>query len=132
MKLLNVVICAEQYEALVDWYKEALDLEVILVESGEYHYTELGKDGKVIVGLTPAKEVEIQVSNPRNNASIMQIEVKDINALFARVKEKGGGLLFGPSLETQNGFYYGAFNDLEGNQIWVIEYRREQKTSHSK
>gem|GEM_PF-1299849 len=121
IKLLNVVHLAEDFESLLQWYKDALDLEVIYEEKGEYHYTELGYDKKVIVGIAIAKEMEHVPTNPRNNTSIMQLSVSDINATFNQIKAHGGKVLFGPSYEEQNKFYYGGVTDIEGNQIWFTQ-----------
>ena len=124
VKLLNVIVFAEKYEELIEWYKNALSLTVLFQETGEYHYTELGFDNQVIVGITPASEIKHSPINPRNNSSIMQVQVSDINSLFKSVSENGGEILFGPSLEDKYNFYYGGIADCEGNQIWIVE---EQK-----
>ena len=121
IKLLNVVMLAEKYQELVDWYQDALGFEIVLKEKGEYHYTELGFNKKSIIGLTPAKEVEHSPTKTRNNSAVLQIQVSDIHSLFKNVKEKSGKILFGPSGDEKYGFLYGAFSDIEGNQIWVIE-----------
>jgi len=121
MKLLNVVLFAENYQALIDWYKDVLALEVIQEESGEYSYAELGIDKQLILGITPAKEVNHVASSPRNNSSVMQLEVAEIHSLFNRVKEKSGEFLFGPTADEKYGFLYGAISDIEGNQIWIVE-----------
>lgn len=121
IKLLNIVLFAENYQELVKWYQDALGFELVLKEEGEYHYTELGFNKKSIIGLTPAIEVEHTPNKIRNNSAVLQIQVSDIHSLFKNVKEKGGKILFGPSADEKYGFLYGAFADIEGNQVWVIE-----------
>ncbi|NNC95694.1 MAG: hypothetical protein HKN92_09040 [Chitinophagales bacterium] len=125
LKLLNIVVFAENYEELLKWYQDTFKLEILLKEDGEYHYTELGNENQVIVGITPAKEINHQPENPRNNSTILQVEVSDIQELFKNVVDNGGKVIFGPSLEEQHKFYYGGVTDIEGNQIWIIE----EKTS---
>lgn len=121
LKLLNVVVFAENFNELVQWYKEALNLEVIYEEQGEYRYTELGYDKEVVVGITPAEEMEHFPTKPRNNTTIMQLSVSNIKAIFKQIEEQGGRILFGPLYEEQHKFYYGGVSDIEGNQIWFIE-----------
>ena len=121
MKLLNIVILAENYQELVGWYKNVLSLDTLLEEKGEYHYTELGFEKKVILGITPASEVKHTPAVPRNNSSLLQIEVSDIEALFNDIRTNKGKILFGPSTEVKYGFRYGGFADIEGNEVWVVE-----------
>lgn len=121
LKLLNVVLLAEDYPKLVNWYIKALGLEIQEEWTENYHYAELSYDKQLVVGITPAKEVDMNPPKPRNNAAIMQLAVSDIQAFLNRIAEHGGTLIFGPSFEESEGFYYGAVNDIEGNQIWVIQ-----------
>lgn len=121
IKLLNVVILCDDFEAQVDWYSNTFEIKELLKESSDYNYVELGHDKHVIVGLTPAKEMKHQPNKPRNNSALLQIGVKDIETLFEKVKANNGKVLFGPNLEEKSNFKYGAIADLEGNEIWVIE-----------
>ncbi|MEZ4886338.1 MAG: hypothetical protein R3E32_16500 [Chitinophagales bacterium] len=68
LKLLNVVILAEDYQKLVDWY---------------------------------------------------------IKTFYKRIAEHGGILVFDINFEAKEQFYYGAVNDIEGNQIWVIQTKEQ-------
>ena len=124
LKLLNVVVFAEKYEDLVKWYKDTFNLEIILQENGAYHYTELGIEQRVIVGITPAEELKHIPNKSKNNSCVMQLEVSDIKELFKNVTAKGGTILFGPSFENHNKFYYGGISDIEGNQIWITEEKK--------
>jgi len=121
IKLINSVILSENYEKLVEWYVKTLDLEIKLQVDKDYHYTDLAKNGKLTIGVCPASEMDHVPSHPRNNSTIIQISVSDIRELFGRVKEAGGTILFGPSVDKNEGFSYGAFLDPEGNQVWVME-----------
>ena len=51
----------------------------------------------------------------------MQISVSNISELFDKVKKNKGKILNGPSRDKNYGFLFGAFEDIEGNQVWVIE-----------
>jgi len=121
VRLLNVVVLCDDFEAQVEWYKNVFELKELMNESGAYNYIELGHNQHVIVGLTPAKEMKHQPAKPRNNSTLLQITVKEMETLFKKVKANSGTVLFGPSLEEKHNFKYGAITDLEGNQIWVIE-----------
>jgi len=126
VRLLNVVVLCDDYEAQVNWYKNTFDLKELLKETGAYNYVELGHDKHIIVGLTPAKEMEHTNSKPRNNSTLLQIKVKDMETLYQKVKANGGKVIFGPSHQDKYNFKYGAIADLEGNQIWVIEELSKQ------
>lgn len=121
LKLWNVVIFAENYEDLVKWYQNVFNLKIITCENDEYHYTELGVENEVFIGITPSEEINHEAGNPRNNSCVMQLKVSEIKTLFEKVKIEGGTILFGPSLEEKSKFFYGAINDIEGNQIWLFE-----------
>ncbi len=121
IQLINTVLLAEKYESLVQWYVDTLELEVKLKVDKDYHYTDLAKDGKLIVGICPAFEMKHTPTRPRNNSAILQVSVSDSHTLFSRVKENGGTVLFGPSVDKNEGFAYGSFSDPEGNPVWVME-----------
>lgn len=122
VKWLNVVVLCDDYKAQVEWYKNTFDLKVLMEETGAYSYTELGHDkNHVIVGLTPAKEMEHKPSSPRNNSTFLQLKVKDMEKLYENVKANKGKIIFGIKTEEKYNFKYGSIADLEGNEIWVIE-----------
>ena len=121
LKLLNVVILAENYQKLMDWYINALGLELQQEWTEDYHYAELAYDGHLVVGITPAKEMGMKPPQPRNNATMIQLVVSDIKAFMERIEKHGGTIVFGPEVDAKEGFSYGAVNDIEGNQIWVIQ-----------
>jgi len=121
VKFHNVIVFAENYESLINWYQKALGLTITMQNIGDYNYTELGFDSEIIVGITPATEMEHTPSAKRNNSTILQIATTDIEALFNKVKAENGKILFGINVEEKANFKYGGIADLEGNQIWVFE-----------
>ena len=52
---------------------------------------------------------------------VLQFEVDDLPAFIESFKERGGTVIFGPSFDKDDGFWYGAIADLEGNQIWLVD-----------
>jgi predicted enzyme related to lactoylglutathione lyase len=118
-KLLNAVVLAENYEAIVEWYRNVFELEIISEINEDYRYTELGAAGKLVVGIALAEEMKLKPTSPRNNAVIVQVAVSDIHICFKRVEDTGGETLFGPSVEGE--LVYGGIADPEGNQVWVVE-----------
>jgi len=122
VRWLNVMVMCEDYEAQIQWYKDTFELKEILRESGAYNYVELGHDkDHVIVGLTPAKEIKHIPSKPRNNTTLLQLKVKDMETLFEKIKANKGKILFGIQKDEKYDFLYGSITDLEGNEIWVVE-----------
>lgn len=121
VKLWNIVVFAENYKELIQWYLDVFSLEILVQKTGDYNYTELGSENKVLIGITPGSEVSHQPNNPRNNACVMQLDVSDIKELLTKAKDLGGKILFGPTLEEQSQFYFGAISDIEGNQIWLFQ-----------
>jgi len=122
VRWLNVVVFCEDYEAQIRWYKDTFELKELSRESGPYNYVELGHDkDHVIVGLTPAKEMKHLPTKPRNNTTILQLKVKDMETLFEKVKANKGTIRFGIQKDEKYDFLYGSICDLEGNEIWAIE-----------
>lgn len=119
--MINSVILAENYTALVDWYKDVLELDIKFQDNKEYHYTDLAQNRKLIVGIGKAEKMGHKPNIPKNNSVILQISVSNIYNLFDKVKKNGGKILYGPSMDKNFGFLYGGFEDIEGNQVWVIE-----------
>ena len=119
--LLNAVILAEDYDALRDWYMAALELELDEEWTDKFHYAELVRDGRLVVGIADAKEMGVEPSHPRTNTVVPQLNVTDVAACLERVKAHGGGVPFGPSYDADLDLHYGAFADIEGNQVWVVQ-----------
>ncbi len=121
IQLINTVILAENYDKLVKWYKETMELDIKLQVDKDYHYTDLAKNNKLIVGICPASEMKHNPTAPRNNSTVLQISVDDIESLLHKVAENGGSIIFGPAVDKNDGFKYGGFRDPEGNDVWVME-----------
>jgi predicted enzyme related to lactoylglutathione lyase len=120
LQLMNAVILAENYEQLRDWYIDALELELGEEWTGKYHYAELVKDGRLVVGIADAKEMGVTPGERKNAAVVAQLNVEDVAAFLSRIKEKGGDVPFGPSYDADGDFHFGGFSDIEGNPAWVV------------
>ena len=73
------------------------------------------------MGICKAGQMHHEPNKIKNNSVIMQISVSNIYELFDKVKKYNGKILNGPSMDKNYGFLFGGFEDIEGNQIWVIE-----------
>ena len=120
LQLLNTVLLAEDYAAMRDWYVAALGLTLKQEWTEDYHYAELVRDGRLVIGIADTKEMGVEPHRPRRNSTVMQLAVDDIEALFASVREHGGTTQ-GPSYEEKEKFRFGSFSDPEGNNVWVVE-----------
>ena len=118
-KLIDAVVLAENYKAIIEWYVSVFGLEVVEETEEGYRYTELGAAGELVVGIAVADEMNLKPTIPRNNSVILQVAVSDIHTCFKRVEDTCGEILFGPSQEGE--LVYGGVADPEGNQIWVVE-----------
>ena len=121
LELMNAVVLAEDYEQLRDWYVDALDLTLDGEWTDKYHYAELKRDGKFVVGIATAAEMKVTPGDRKNASVVAQFNVDDVRGFLARVKEKGGDVPFGPSWEEDEKFWFGGFADPEGNLCWVVE-----------
>ena len=121
LRLLNAVILAQDYEKVRDWWIEVVGLELKQEWSKEYHYAELAKDGKFVVGIASAKEMGAEPMTPRQNGVVPQLQVEDCRAFLEQVKARGGDVPFGPSFDKVEKFWFGGFSDAEGNPVWVVE-----------
>ena len=120
MHLLNAVVLAEDYERLRDWWVEVVGLQLLQEWTDAYHYAELGHDGRLVVGIADAREMDATLPTPRANAVIVQLRVADVRGFLARIQGRGAKVSFGPSFEEGEGFWYGGFEDGEGNAVWVV------------
>ena len=120
LRLLNAVVLADDVVRLRDWWIEVVGLELLQEWTDSYHYAELGKDGQLVMGIADAKEMDAAPPTPRANAVIAQLRVDDVKTFLARITEKGGKVTFGPAYEEGEGFWYGGFEDGEGNAVWVV------------
>ncbi len=122
LELMNTVVMAADYEKLRDWYIDALELELEQEWTGKYHYAELVKNGKLVVGIADAKEMGVTPQAMKKNATLVaQFNVDDVAAFLARIREKGGDVSFGPSYDADEDLHFGGFADIEGNPNWVVQ-----------
>ena len=122
LELMNAVVMAADYEKLRDWYIDALELQLKEEWTEKFHYAELVKDGKLVVGIADAKEMGITPHEEKKSATLVaQFNVEDVAAFLARIREKGGDVPFGPSYDADNDLHFGGFADIEGNPCWVVQ-----------
>jgi len=117
----EIVILAENFHSLVNWYKDILNFKETDLYEDEYSYCNLQTESGIKIGFADMKEMGVKNPNRRNNTIILQIEVNDVNSLFNYLKEQNGSILFGPSFNEKENFWYGSFTDLEGNEIGVVD-----------
>jgi predicted enzyme related to lactoylglutathione lyase len=90
LRLLNAVVLAENSAKLRDWYIEALGLELQQEWTEKYHYAELVKDGRLVVGIADAREMKVEPGERRRQAVAAQLDVEDLKGLLEQVKAAGG------------------------------------------
>lgn len=115
------VIFAEDYKAMVYWYQDVLGFKVVRQFDQGYRYTNLETESGIRIGIVPAEEMGVKPGDRRQNTVVLQVEVAGVAKFFTHLKEKGGAVTFGPSFDKDDGFWYGGFQDLEGNPFWVVD-----------
>lgn len=121
LKQIESVIFAEKWSRLIDWYVEVLGFEIEMRVETDYHYCVLKHTDGAQLGIADAKEMSVDPRNRPNNSVLLQFQVPDVKALLAHISEQGGSTTFGPSFDKQDEFWFGGFNDLEGNPFWVVD-----------
>jgi len=116
----EVVVLADDYDAMVAWYIAVLGFRSTKQFSGEYRYTNLETESGIRVGIAPASEVGVTPGDRASNTVLLQVEVPDVTTFFEHLREIGGTVTFGPSFDETGQFWYGGCTDLEGNPIWVV------------
>lgn len=117
---LCTVVLARNYRKLVDWYRTTLRMKVRRVVTGGYDWTELERPG-LRIGIASAKQMGAALPRKRANAVVLHLVSKDVPGLLRRAKACGGKVPFGPTRNAKEGYCYGAFRDIEGNDVWVID-----------
>jgi len=117
----EIVILAEEYEALVAWYVEVLGFRITKRFANRYRYCNLETDSGIRIGIAPAAESGVTPGDRSRNTVLLQVEVADVEAFLEYVESKGASIAFGPSYDEASGFWFGAFADPEGNPIWVVD-----------
>ena len=122
LQLMNTVVLAEDYDRMRAWYRDALGLDLAHESTEHYHYAELVRDGRFVVGIASAAEMNV-VPGERAGATVLgQLNVDDLRGFIALVESRGGSVPFGPSFDKHGSFWYGSFADPEGNIWWVVEF----------
>ena len=123
MKILprETVIFAENMQKMVQWYQEALGFKITANYEADYHYCNMASESGIRIGIALADEMNVKTFNRKNNTVIMQIAVKDVKAFFAHLEKTKAGITFGPSFDEKGLFWYGGFEDIEGNPWWVVD-----------
>jgi len=117
----EVVVLVDDFDAAVAWYADVLGFRETARFTEAHHYANLETESGIRIGIAPAAEAGVAPEDRRNNNVILQIATPDVKALLARLRERGETVLFGPSYDEFGRFWYGAFADLEGNPIWVVD-----------
>lgn len=119
----ETVILAERFDALVDWYAEALGFRVTARHTEDYHYCNLETDSGIRIGIADAKEMGVEPQDRSKNTVVLQFGVEDVKAFFEHLRKTGGAVTFGPSFSEKGEFWFGGFNDPEGNPCWVVDLK---------
>ncbi len=117
---LCTVVLADNYKKLVAWYQKTLQMKKKLVVTEGFDWTELARPG-LRIGITPAKQMGKKLPKKRANAVLLHLVTRDVRGLLKRVKKCGGQIPFGPTYDEKGKYWYGAFHDIEGNDVWVID-----------
>ncbi len=120
---LCTVVLAKDYKKLVAWYRKALAMKPKTVVTEGFDWTELARPG-LRIGITPAKQMGSKLVTPRRNAVILHLVSRDVRGLMKHVKKAGARTLFGPNYDEKGKYWYGAFTDIEGNPVWVIDLEK--------
>ena len=115
------VLLAKDFDKLVAFYSEGLGFTVVQRFDEGYHYANLKTGTGIRLGIGVLDETGIEPIDRSRNTVVLQVEVDDVKAFFSLVKARGGSVLFGPSLDENDGFWFGGFADPEGNPWWVVD-----------
>jgi predicted enzyme related to lactoylglutathione lyase len=121
LKQIESVIFAVEHTKLIDWYTNTLGFEVESRVEGEYHYCVLRHSDGARLGIADAQEMSVNPQDRLNNSVVLQFQVPNVEHFLEHVKTHGGSITFGPSYDKNDEFWYGAFQDTEGNPFWVVD-----------
>ena len=117
----ETVILATDYPALVAWYRDVLGFAVTKQFEDGIHYCNLETRSGIRIGIAPGEEMNVVPADRSKNTVILQFEVDDAQALFARLEQAGASIAHGPALNEKDGFWFGSFADPEGNPCWAVD-----------
>ncbi|MBD3161999.1 MAG: hypothetical protein GF346_06880 [Candidatus Eisenbacteria bacterium] len=117
----ETVILANDFQALVAWYRDVLGFRVVKRFEEEFHYCNLETATGIKLGIGVAKEMGVAPEDRSKNTVILQFQVDDVKEFFVHLERNGGVVTFGPSFDKKDEFWYGGFSDPEGNPCWVVD-----------
>ena len=117
----ETVIVAKNYQSLIDWYINNLNFKLVY-NNLDIKYCSLKTDSGIEIGIADMDSLNNKNYSKRiQNTVILQIATNDLKILFNKIKNNGGSILFGPSYDIGDKYWYGSIADSEGNEIWVID-----------
>ena len=117
----EIVLVAKNHQSLIDWYINNLNFKIVY-NNLDIKYCSLATDSGIKIGIADMEELGNKNYSKRiMNTVILQICTNDLKSLFKKIKKNGGSVLFGPSFDEGDKYWYGSFTDIEGNEIWVVD-----------
>ena len=117
----ETVIIAKNYQSLIDWYINNLNFKLVY-NNLDIKYCSLKTDSGIEIGIADMdSSCNKNYAKRIQNTVILQIATNDLEILFNKIKNNGGSILFGPSYDEEDKYWYGSIADNEGNEIWVID-----------
>ena len=117
----ETVIFANDFKKMVNWYQHVLGFQITALHEEDYHYCNLENETGIQIGIADSQEMAVKNHDQKNNSVILQVMVTDVNEFFEFLSQKEGTISFGPSFDKKGGFWYGGFEDVEGNPWWVVD-----------
>ena len=117
----ETVILAEDFSALVNWYRDVLEFTIVASFSDAFHYACLETPSGIKIGIASAQEMGVVPGDRSGNTVLLQFEVDELHAFFVDLKQAHVTVTFGPAQDKQDSFWYGGFEDPEGNPIRVVD-----------
>ena len=112
---------AKNYQLLIDWYINNLNFKIVY-NNLDIKYCSLKTDSGIEIGIADMdSSCNKNYAKRIQNTVILQIATNDLEILFKKIKNNGGSILFGPSYDEGDKYWYGSVADSEGNEIWVID-----------
>lgn len=117
-KISAILIWSEDYEALVDWYKDKLGLETI-EEINHPEDTGMGLSiGESYFWI--GKHSEVQGKNKDPHRIMFNISVDSVTEAYEELKENGVEFIAEPFKAPTFDSYFATFKDLDGNIVQFI------------
>ena len=117
----EIVLVAKNHQSLIDWYIDNLNFKIVY-NNLDIKYCSLETDSGIKIGIADMGSLGYESYSKRiMNTVILQIATNDLQKLFKKIKNNGGSILFSPSYDDGDKYWYGSVADIEGNEIWVID-----------